>query len=92
MTDDDAPPPLDEPPALAQAVPPREAQIWKFVADGMNTFEMAKLLNIQERTVSNLRASLYARMGFRNVADLTRAAVAHGIITVPPANPLVRLK
>lgn len=58
----------------------RQLQILRAVAKGQTTREIADDLELSEKTVSNHRARIMERTGARDVASLTRYAVARGLI------------
>ena len=54
---------------------PRQRQVMQLAAQGHSSKEIARLLEISDRTVENHRAWLMDRMGARNLADLVRMAL-----------------
>ncbi len=56
---------------------PREAEVLRHLADGLDTVEIASKLSYSERTIKNIIHGLIKRFGVRNRAH----AVAHGIRT-----------
>ena len=60
----------------------REVEVWRLLAYGHNTKEIAELMGVSVKTVDQFRSRLYSKIKARNVADATRLAVAHRIITV----------
>lgn len=64
-------------------IPKTELDIWRRVAEGQSTKDIALARGTSVKTVDNQRCGLMARIGVHNVAQLTRAAVAYGV--VPPA-------
>ncbi len=67
-------PPREEP--LSE----RERQVLQRVASGESTKEIASLLGIREKTVSNHRAAIMRKLGIHDVAGLTRYALRHGLV------------
>lgn len=63
--------------------PRRQMEVWKLRAEGQNTKEIAFELGIACRTVDNTQAALCRRIGARNASDLTRLAIAYGVIPMP---------
>lgn len=59
---------------------PRQKQILRFVAQGMTNREIAAQLAISVRTVEVHRFNLMRRMKVRNVAQLLRQALLHGLL------------
>ena len=58
----------------------REREILQKVAEGFSSKEIAHALGIGEKTVSNHRAHIRAKLGLRDVASFTRYAIEHGLI------------
>ncbi|MFO0694574.1 MAG: response regulator transcription factor [Polyangiales bacterium] len=67
-------PPEDE------ALTARERQIVRMVASGASSKEIAAELGISEKTVQNHRMNIMNKLGIRDVAGLTRFAIARGLI------------
>jgi DNA-binding NarL/FixJ family response regulator len=59
---------------------PRQKQILRFVAQGMTNREIAAQLAISVRTVEVHRFNLMRRLKVRNVAQLLRQALLHGLL------------
>ncbi len=59
---------------------PRQKQILRFVAQGMTNREIASQLAISVRTVEVHRFNLMRRLKVRNVAQLLRQALLHGLL------------
>lgn len=62
---------------------PRQVQVWKFIAEGVPSKNIAVEMGCTESTVDSHRSNLYAKIGCACAADATRAAVRYGIIQVP---------
>jgi DNA-binding NarL/FixJ family response regulator len=58
----------------------REAQVLQLVAEGYCTKQIAGLLSIAEKTVEKHRQSLMGKLNRHNIANLTRYAVANGVV------------
>lgn len=58
----------------------REKEILERIVVGETTPEIAAALNLSVKTVEFHRANLMTKMGARNVADLVREALRHGIV------------
>ncbi len=67
-------------PEVTEKLTARQLQILRGVAQGKTTREIADELRLAEKTVSNHRARIMERLGARDVASLTRYAVAHGLV------------
>lgn len=63
----------------------REKEVLKLVASGETTKGIARMLNIAEGTVNNHLDRIRNKTGSRKRADLTRLAIAQGIVDAPPA-------
>ena len=59
---------------------PRELQVVKLIAEGHSSEQIADELVISRKTVAHHRSNLLAKLGMRNVADLTRYAIRRGLI------------
>ena len=58
----------------------REKEILQFVAAGKTSREIADILNISSRTVDKYRQLLMEKLDIRDIAGLTRYAVAKGFV------------
>lgn len=58
----------------------RELEVFKLIATGKDTREIANLLDLSPNTVSTFRSRIFEKMHFRNNADLIVFAVAQKII------------
>jgi two-component system response regulator NreC len=85
-----APPPVGTPAGLA-GLSRRESEIFRLLARGHTSREVAGQLNISSRTVEAHRAHMNRKLGLRNTVDVLRFAAAHGIgileSTAPPSGP-----
>jgi DNA-binding NarL/FixJ family response regulator len=61
----------------------RERDVLRLVASGRTSKEIADILGIRTKTVSNHRARLVEKLGIRDVAGLTRFAMEQGLIDPP---------
>ncbi len=59
---------------------PREREVLALVARGRTNKEIAAELGISVRTVETHRTRIGRKLGLRSAADLTRFAIAHGLI------------
>lgn len=59
---------------------PREFEIFLLTAKGRTNQEMADLLGLSPKTISNVAHSLKEKLGTNRIADLTLLAVRHGYI------------
>jgi DNA-binding NarL/FixJ family response regulator len=53
----------------------REIQVLRFLARGMKRQDIARMLDINEKTVSTYKTRLLHKLGLRNLVDLVRYAV-----------------
>jgi DNA-binding NarL/FixJ family response regulator len=60
---------------------PRLREVLQLVAEGRSRKEIAAILNISVKTVEFHKAALRQQLDLRTVADFTRYAIEHGIIT-----------
>jgi DNA-binding NarL/FixJ family response regulator len=58
----------------------REVQVLRFLAKGMTRQDIARALDINEKTVSTYKTRLLQKLGLRNLVDLVRYAVDEQII------------
>lgn len=66
-------------PAVVAALAPRELQVFRMVAEGKTSKEIAVLLDLGLHTVRSYRKSMMRKLGVTNVAELTRLAVSAGL-------------
>jgi DNA-binding NarL/FixJ family response regulator len=59
---------------------PRQREVLQLVAEGKSTKEISAALNISTKTVEFHRNSLMDELGVRTTAELTRYALARGIV------------
>jgi DNA-binding NarL/FixJ family response regulator len=59
----------------------RQREVLQLIAEGKSTKEIAELLKISAKTVEFHRAGLMNELGLRTIAELTRYAVAHRIVS-----------
>jgi DNA-binding NarL/FixJ family response regulator len=59
---------------------PRQREVLQLVAEGKSTKEISASLNISPKTVEFHRNSLMDELGVRTIAELTRYAIARGIV------------
>ena len=71
---------IDRSPKAELSVTPRQREILKMVALGHTNREIAESLAISIRTVEVHRFNLMRRLNVRNVAQLLRQALQHGLL------------
>jgi DNA-binding NarL/FixJ family response regulator len=67
---------------------PRQREVLQLVAEGRSTKEIAAILNVSTKTVEFHRTRIMKELGLKTRPELTKYAIANGIITlqtiVPP--------
>lgn len=58
----------------------REVQVLEMICKGNSNPEIAKKLNLSERTIDGYRASLLEKTGAKNAPNLVMYAIKHGLI------------
>lgn len=71
-------------------VTPCQLTVWKSVALGRSTKEIAYDLGVAFKTIDKHRTQLCRKLGAHSPADLTRKAIEHGVIPIT-VRPLTRL-
>ena len=66
-----------------ESLSPRECEIVKLVAEGFSSKEISNQLSVSPRTVDTHRNNIMRKLDLRNVADMTRYAIAQGLTEVP---------
>jgi DNA-binding NarL/FixJ family response regulator len=66
-----------------EALTTREREVLVHVVSGATSKKIAQALGITEKTVQNHRANLVEKLEIRDVASLTRFAIAHGLVPGP---------
>ncbi len=61
---------------------PRQREILTLIAEGLNTKDIGRRLNISAKTVESHRAQLMERLNIHDVASLVRFAIKVGLIRV----------
>jgi DNA-binding NarL/FixJ family response regulator len=74
----------DKPSFTAECLTTREREVLKLVAEGKSSPQIASLLSISIRTVSQHRANIKNKLRLRKTADLVKYAVSQGYIQVVP--------
>jgi DNA-binding NarL/FixJ family response regulator len=65
---------------LAPELTPRQKEVLQLIAEGKAPKEIASILNVSPRTVEFHKYRIMETIGARTIAELTRYAVAHGIV------------
>ena len=71
---------IDRSPKAESSITPRQREILKMVALGHTNREIAESLAISIRTVEVHRFNLMRRLNVRNVAQLLRQGLQHGLL------------
>jgi two-component system, NarL family, response regulator NreC len=58
----------------------RQTEVIKMVALGLNAGEIADVLGIGQQTVKNIKNRAYERLGMNKATEVTRWAVAQGLV------------
>ena len=66
---------------------PREAEILRLLASGMDSEEIADLLSLSPKTVRNYHYAIKAKIGARNDAHLVWLAVGAGLVEIDAVKP-----
>lgn len=72
-------------PQPSAALSPREKQVLVLVAEGLASKEIAQRLGIRVRTVEAHREKLREKLQLRSVAEMTRYALARGLLEPKPS-------
>lgn len=73
---------LDASGAAAGLLTTREREVLQLIADGLTTSETADRLAISPHTATRHRANLMRKLGVHNQAELVRAAMVRGLISL----------
>jgi DNA-binding NarL/FixJ family response regulator len=79
---------LDEskaPPPAPIGITAREREVLAMIAKGQSNKHMAMALDLSVKTIEKHRANLMRKLGFRNLAEVTRYALESGILEGPAA-------
>jgi two-component system invasion response regulator UvrY len=63
---------------------PRELEVFRYIAIGLTSNEIAEEMNLSPKTVSNARQAVLEKLKADRQADITLLAVAHGLISPVP--------
>jgi DNA-binding NarL/FixJ family response regulator len=66
---------------LSDRLTPRQREVLQLVAEGRSRKEIANILSISVKTVEFHKGKLMRELNLQTVADFTRYAIEHGIIT-----------
>ena len=66
---------------------PRQREVLQLVAEGRSTKEIASILNVSTKTVEFHRTRIMKELGLKTRPELTKYAIANGIITLEGVVP-----
>jgi two-component system, NarL family, response regulator NreC len=72
----------DQPPDPYETLTVRERQIFRLIAEGVATADIATRLGISPRTVETHRTHLMRKLGLRTQGDLVRYSLQRGLVTL----------
>ncbi|MFF6787604.1 response regulator [Streptomyces filamentosus] len=72
---------MPPPPPVADGLTPREREVWRLIADGLDNTEMAGRLGVSPSTVKNHITALFAKLRVRDRAQAVIAAYETGLVT-----------
>ena len=67
---------------LHESLSPREREVLHYLADGKSAKEIARALNLSNKTVESHRRHIMDKLSIYSVAELTRYAIREGIATL----------
>ena len=70
----------------------REFQVFRMLARGMGTTDIANELSLSVKTISTYKTRLLAKLGLHNLSDLIRFAIEQGIETLRWTGPSMHLE
>ena len=71
---------LDVKSSVIDAFSTRQFEIFTLLAQGVSVAEVASSLNISPKTASNHRDNIMHKLGVKNLVELSRYAIRHGIV------------
>ncbi|MDQ1504551.1 MAG: two-component system, NarL family, nitrate/nitrite response regulator NarL [Actinomycetota bacterium] len=74
-------------PELLDTLTPEERQLWRMVADGVETTQIAETLFVSERTAKRMVALLLRRLGVANRIQAAALAGQSGLLDSTPVSP-----
>ncbi len=67
-------------PAPDDPLTPRELEVVKLIAEAFNNRQIARTLNVSEKTVESHRANVLSKLGMRDRVELVRYAIRRGLV------------
>jgi two-component system nitrate/nitrite response regulator NarL len=74
-------------PELLDSLTPEDRQLWRMVADGVETMQIAETLFVSERTAKRMVALLLRRLGVSNRIQAAALAGQAGLLDAMPTGP-----
>ncbi|MCA1842789.1 MAG: response regulator transcription factor [Actinobacteria bacterium] len=74
-------------PELLDSLTPEDRQLWRMVADGVETMQIAETLFVSERTAKRMVALLLRRLGVSNRIQAAALAGQAGLFDAMPSGP-----
>ncbi|MFI8287576.1 response regulator [Streptomyces sp. NPDC085614] len=68
-------------PSSADGLTPREREVWRLIATGLDNTDIAERLGVSASTVKNHITGLFAKLGVRDRAQAVIAAYETGLVT-----------
>lgn len=65
------------------ALSQRELQVFVMLAEGMTVTAIGQRLSLSVKTISTHKTNLMRKMGMRNMSELVRYAIEHGLTNTP---------
>ncbi len=59
---------------------PRELEVVKLIAEAFNNRQIARTLNVSEKTVESHRTNVFSKLGMRDRVELVRYAIRRGLV------------
>jgi DNA-binding NarL/FixJ family response regulator len=72
---------------IVERLEERELQLWRLLARGMETSEIAKVVLVSERTAKRMIASLLHKVGAANRIEAAALAGRYGLLDDHPRGP-----
>jgi DNA-binding NarL/FixJ family response regulator len=70
--------------AAQEILTPREQEVLKLLADGLNTKQLASRLEVSVKTIEAHRQHIMEKLGMQSIADLTKYAIREGLTKLEP--------
>jgi two-component system response regulator DegU len=77
-------PPVEPPEPLPLPLTPREMEVLRLLAQGLNNATIAERLVVTKRTVQNHVSNVYGKLGVSTRTEAALIAIRHRLVQVPP--------